>query len=104
MNYKADIQAIDAELHCAPQQPGEVREDYDARVAASKGKHWLRVSLLDVLGEEKGCVLTVESPYFDLTDFHSRAHILGSTLKEIKKMVIAREKQKDEKTNIITLS
>lgn len=103
MNYKIDIQAIDAELRCAGQQPGEEREDYDARVAAAKGKHFLRVSFLDLLGDDRGSVSGVDSPYFDLENFQSKAAILGSTMKQIKKMVIAREKQKDQTPKIVTV-
>lgn len=104
MNYKLDIQQLDAEKLCAPQQAGEVREDYEARVDCARGKAVIRVAALDdeTSTEEKASLLQAVSPYFDGKSKQQRANMIAKTMKKIGKDIISREQEKAAKTIIIT--
>lgn len=103
MNYTVNIQELEAAPMVAPQQHGEVREDYDARVKAAQNKLVMRVAALDdeASSDDKGCILTQFSPYYDDKSEQQRWNMVAKTMKKIGKDIIKRETEKARKPRLI---
>lgn len=87
INYAFQIIELDAEAMQAPQQAGEEREDYDARLIAATGKHYFDV----ITVSDDGKKVMAASPYFDGSDDEKRFAMLREAMTNIGNAIVARE-------------
>lgn len=90
MHYQFEIVELDAEKFVASQQPGEVIEEYEARIEAAKGKDFFRVAVVDMTdGKMKG----LASPLFK-REGTERRKALVKAIAELEKLILKREYEK----------
>src|SRR5258708_1373444 len=96
MNYKIDLQELDCEKMCAPQQLDELTSEYADRVEACKGKSILRVAFLEdeASTDDKAAIMRTDSPFYDASVAAARASMLAECMTQIGNVILAREKQK----------
>lgn len=90
IHYQFEILEFEAEKHVAPQQPGEVIEEYEARIAAAKGKNFFRVTTVDISDGKQNAVA---SGYF-AREGKERRKAIVIALAEIEKRLLKREKDR----------
>jgi hypothetical protein len=83
INYQFEILELDASEGVAAQQPGEVIEEYQARVDDALGKNFFRLTVVDVNKMKQTAVF---SPYF-VPEEQPRDTALFQLFREVKKMI-----------------
>lgn len=91
IHYTFDISEHDATTIQPGHMDGEKHEDFEARMRAAKGNNVFRI-LAICEGKQFG----VWSPYFDKTSEQNKWSVFAKAMKEVKKIIIGRERMKSE--------
>ena len=92
LNYIFTIVELDAVQMSAPKEPFEHEDDFLARLKEAHNKHFFRIIVQD--GSEKQ--MQFESPFFDKDSDEQRFSVFARGMKEVKKVIVGRERQKKE--------